>query len=115
MAVETAAGTNVIAAAAAVALAAQVAAMATQDRPPHLPVSVILLTSSMVPWQLGRAITTPGAGSTPIAEDSASPAAGKRPADPESAEFLQKDNQRIRSSLSISKTPRFRTYNFVTL
>ena len=33
MAVETAAGTNVIAAAAAVALAAQVAAMATQDRP----------------------------------------------------------------------------------
>ena len=38
-------------------------------------------------------IVTEVPGSTPIAEDSASPAAGKRPADPESAEFLQKDNQ----------------------
>ena len=102
------------AAAAAAALAAQVAAGVTQDRPSpstSLSHSIDKLDGTMATGQSNYnawrfrlvrllkekgllTIVTNGTGSTPPAEDAETSEAGKRPeTGPESAEFLQKDNQ----------------------
>ena len=102
------------AAAAAAALAAQVAAGVTQDRPSpstSLSHSIDKLDGTMATGQSNYnawrfrlvrilkekgllTIVTDGTGSTPPAEDAETSEAGKTPETaPESAEFLQKDNQ----------------------